>query len=213
MQRGRTRQRLQAVIAAGAAALMVAAATPQPTSTPTSRIGAAVWPRPRVYTLLDPSLALPPMSVLAPDLDLMARELADDPTMAPHTGAAPQRPVSWQLGYRHAQLGNMLPSDALRTDPSTGYTRNLDTDVLALGMSWKLAGNQVGVGYQLQSARGGIGSAAGLGRFLPGNEAATHAFTLGLTRPFGAGLPPPAPPDLLVVVDEPSAESTPSPTP
>src|SRR4029079_18750957 len=123
-------------------------------------------------------LALPPMLVLAPDLDLVARELADDPTMAPHTGAAPQRPVSWHLGYRHAQLGNMLPSDALRTDPSTGYTRNLDTDVLALGMSWKLAGNQAGGGYRLQSGRAGIGGAAGLGRFLPGNEAATHAFTL-----------------------------------
>jgi hypothetical protein len=107
----------------------------------------------------------------------------------------------------------MLPSDALRSDPSTGYTRHLDMDVLALGMSWALAGNQVGVGYQLQSARGGIGGDAGLGRFLPGSEAATHAFTLGLTRPFGAGLPPPAPPALLVVVDEPSAESTPSPTP
>jgi hypothetical protein len=202
---------LQAVIAAGAAALMVAAATPQPKSTPTARIGAAVWPRPRVYTLLDPSLALPPMAILAPDLDLVARELADEPTLTPHTGAAPERPVSWQLGYRHAQLGNMLPSDALRTDPSTGYTRALDTDVLALGMSWQLAGNKVGVGYQLQSARGGIG--AGLGRFLPGSEAATHAFTLGLTRPFGAGLPPPAPPPMLVLVDEPSADSTPSPTP
>jgi hypothetical protein len=200
------------VIAAGAAALTVAAATPQPQSTPTLRIGASVWPRPRVYTLVDPSLALPPIAIMAPDLDLMARELAADPTLEPQTEDAPQGPVSWQLDYYHAQLGNMLlPSDALRSDLSTGYTRRLDTDVLALGMSWRLAGNQVGVGYQLQSARGGIGGAEGLGRFLPGSDAATHAFTLGLTRPFGAGLPPPAPPPLIVVVDEPS--STPSPTP
>jgi hypothetical protein len=156
--------------------------------------------------LVDPSLALPPWR--SPNWTSW-RASSTTPHWRPRRGRP--RLVSWQLDYYHPQFGNVPPT--LRSDPSTGYTRRLDTDVLALVMSRRLAGNEVGLGYQLQSARGGFGGDAGLGRFLPGSEAATHAFTLGLTRPFGAGLPPPAPPPLLVVVDKPSAESTPSPTP
>ncbi len=211
MQRGRIRrQRWRAWLAVGAAALSVAAATPPPAATPAALPDARPWPRlARTYTLLDPSLALPPMSAMAPDLHFVVRELGDKdaPASTPAVTKAPKA-VAWKLGYQHAQLGDLLPSDTLRNDPSTGYTRHLDTDVLALGMSWQLAGNQFGVGYQLQSARGGAD--AGLGRFLPGSDAATHAFTLGVSRAFGGGIPPPAPPPLLVVEAPPDATPEPA---
>jgi hypothetical protein len=148
---------------------------------------------------------------MAPDLSLVARELGDDAAPTPTPGTRGDSALKWKLGYRRAQLRD-LSSEDLRTDPSTGFTRQIDTDVLALGMSWQLAGNRVGLAYQLQSARGGIGGESGVSRFLPGSEAATHALTLGVTHEFGASLPPPAPPLLVVEPPPPDASPTP-PTP
>lgn len=156
------------------------------------------------FTLLDPALALPPLEVLAPELALLARP--------PDAVDTPPSAVQWELDYRHAVLRDLSSAD-LRNDPSTGFSRQLDNDVLALGMSWHMAGSRVGLAYQLQSARGSLGT--GLTRFLPGSEAATHALTLGVTREFGGGVAPPAPPPLLVIEpaarDETLAAPTPSP--
>lgn len=160
------------------------------------------------FTLLDPSLSLPPLTVIAPDLGLRADDLGDEPA---ETGGP--SPVDWELGYRHVELFGTQPTRSLRADSSAGYSRQLDRDVLSLGMSWAMAGNRVGVGYQLQAARDGE---IGLSRFLPGSEAATHAFTLGVSREFGAGSPPPAPlPPFALdrALDAPAAEATPSPAP
>ncbi|HSP98529.1 MAG TPA: hypothetical protein VL049_15000 [Candidatus Dormibacteraeota bacterium] len=211
------RQRTRAAVVACGAALLIGAAPPTRTPGPTAALPPGIWPRlGSSYTLLDPSLALPPLEVMAPDLSLMARELGDEATPTLRPEAEVESSVKWKLGYRHAQL-NDLYSEELRNDPSTGFTRRVDTDVLALGMSWSLAGSQVGLAYQLQSARGGIGGDTGLSRFLPGSEAATHSLTLGVTREFDAGLPPPAPPPLLVLDEAPAedsrTEATPSPAP
>lgn len=181
----------------------LAAATPPPATTPaTSREPPARLGR--GYTLLDPSLALPPLAAMVPDLVLLPPAPVDTtpPPVAGDGGAS----VDWELCYSRAQLG-ALPNAALRDAPSTGYSRQLDTDVLTLGMAWRLAGSRVGLAYQLQSARGSRDD-PGLSRFLPGSEAATHAFTLGVTREFGAGGPPPAPPPLLVP-PEPTPDATP----
>ncbi|MBX3026219.1 hypothetical protein KF840_15020 [bacterium] len=193
-------------IAAGALVMLGAGApTPAPAPAPTGILAPGIQPRVgRDYTLLDPTLALPPLAMLAPDLSLMPRT-SDNPVPPPTNGAAAENGVRFKLDYRHAQLSD-LSSTALRTDPATGFSRRLDTDVLALGMSWSLAGNQVGFAYQLQSARGGGGD-EGLARFLPGSEAATHALTLGVTRAFGAGGPPPVAPPLLIIESAPGGDA------
>ena len=187
---------------------MLAAATPPPTVTPvarrdpTARVG-------RGYTLVDASLALPPLALLAPDLVLLPPAPAPTPALR-----EADTPIDWQLRYRRAQLGQ-LPGSALRSDPPTGFSRQLDTDVLTLGMAWRLAGNRVGLAYQLQSARGRSDDVS-LSRFLPGSDTATHALTVGVTREFGAGQPPPAPPPLLVApAPAPPSDppTTPSPVP
>jgi hypothetical protein len=213
MLRHRIRQRTRAIVVACAAGLLLGA-TPTHTPSPAA-LPPGIWPRvASPYTLLDPSLALPPLEVMAPDLSLATRHPGDEtaPTLRPGTDSG----VKWKLGYNHAQLNDLYSAD-LRNEPSTGFTRRLNTDVLALGMSWSLAGSQVGLAYQLQSARGGVGGDSGLSRFLPGSDAATHALTLGVTREFDAGLPPPAPPPLLVIdgapADDAAAAATPSSAP
>lgn len=159
------------------------------------------------FTLLDPTLTLPPLAVIAPNLTLVLDQPGDQasPGDASHRGAA----LEWELDYSHSELFDTLSTHSLRADPSTGFSRQLDRDVLELGMSWGMGRNRVGLGYQLQSARDGE---AGLTRFLPGSEAATHAVTLGVSRQFGAGAPPPAPvpPFALSGV---LADTTPSPSP
>lgn len=147
------------------------------------------------YTLLDPSLLLPPLHLMAPELvALPPAAAASPPARGPLGGDAP---IDWELDYHRARLGQ-LSGAALRNDPSTGFSRQLDSDVLTLGMAWHLAGSRVGLAYQFLSARGGQGEDAGLARFLPGSAATTHALTLGVTREFGGSAPPPAPPPLLV---------------
>lgn len=193
-----TTRRAHVVALAASALLMLGAGLPTPDPGPAGALASGPWPRGgRDYTLLDPTLALPPLAVLAPDLSLLPRTLGNQ-VPPPSERVAPEPGVRWKLDYRHAQLSD-LPSSALRTDPSTGFSRRLDTDVLALGMSWRLAGNQVGLAYQLQSARGAGGGAEGLARFLPGSEATTHALTLGVTREFGAAGPPAVAPPLLII--------------
>lgn len=173
---------------------ILAAATPPSGAPPAAGQERTAGHRP-AYTLLDPSLALPPLSTLVPDLTALPPTPGDaDAPPTPDDGNA----MAWQLAYRRAQLG-ALPGADLRLDPVTGFARQLDTDVLSLGMSWRLAGSRVGLAYQLQSARGS--DDAGLARFMPGSEAATHALSLGVTREFGASPPAPAPPPLLVPPD------------
>jgi hypothetical protein len=206
----RTAIRTLTVLAASVAVLGFGSPTPAPGRG--AALPAGIWPRlGRDYTLLDPTVVLPPLEVLAPELALLPRDFTRQPVET-RESVEPPSPVKWKVGYRHAQLSD-LSSTALRTDPSTGFSRQLDTDVLALGMSWQMAGSRVGLAYQLQSARGGTDS--GLSRFLPTSDAATHALTLGVTREFGASLAPPAPPPLLMIEpaaqDDTAVQPTPSP--
>lgn len=174
---------------------------PTPAPRTSAALAAGAWLRPgRAYTLRDRSLTLPPLEAMAPNVALAARELGDDRPPAPMPATPDGSALTWKLAYRRAQLRDLSSGD-LHSDPSTGFARQIDTDVLALGMSWTLAGNRLGLAYQLQSARGGLGDENGLARFLPGSTAATHALTLGVTHELGASLPPPAPP--LLVLDAP----------
>lgn len=206
---GQWRRALLAILLALAA--VRAAAAPTPTPAAAGRAALTATGRVSSFTLLDPSLALPPLAAMAPDLSAVAETLGDEPA-APTIAADPT--VGWKLDYRHAELSDMLPTDSLRADPSTGFSRQLDRDVLALGMSWRMAGSRVGLGYQLQAGRDGD---LGLSRFLPSSEAATHAVTLGVSREFGAGAPapPPLPPFALGQLADatPTGESTPPPSP
>jgi hypothetical protein len=175
--------------------LLTAAATPAAEVTPAAAtrfsVGRSYAAPVVLFTLIDPSLTL-----LPPESLLDARAVALD-VEAEATAATPkpvtERDLKWKLGYRHSELSDLVSGETLRTDSSTGFSRQLDRDVVDLGLSWRLAGsNRLGLGYQLQSARNGGPGDGGLSRFLPGSAQATHAFTLGVTREFGAGAPPPA---------------------
>jgi len=188
-----------------------------------------VGPAPPAFTLLDPAWLLPPIEALdtpiAP-VDRAGQLLRDGGADA--TQAEPLHPtsdqvgyslsddVSAKLGYHHSQLSDRADSQTLREDQWSGFSTHPDRDVLDLNMSWDLAGSTVGLGYQLESQRGATALGySGLARFLPGNPLATHSITLGLTRRWGAGPPPPSlepgplllPPDLAVA----AAEGTPTP--
>lgn len=160
-----------------------------------------------LFTLMDPSLTLlPPESLI----DARSMALDVDPAGATTSDPVAERDLRWKLGYRHSDLSDRASSETLRADPSTGFSRQLDRDVVDLGLSWRLASsNRLGFGYQLQSARDGGAADGGLSRFLPGSAAATHAFTLGVTREFGAGAPPPAVVAPPLVPLEPLPELTP----
>ena len=138
------------------------------------------------FTLLDPTLALRPV----PELDA-ARWL--DASLSPAT-AAPAQPgeIDWRLDYRHSLLDEAASNSTLRGDASTGFSRQLDRDVVDLGLTWRLAGSRLGLAYQLQSARSRNAAEAGVSRFMPGSPQATHALTLGVTREWGSGALPPA---------------------
>jgi hypothetical protein len=182
--------------------------------------------------LLDPSSLLPPIESFetAPPLADAAERadeiLRDDPTIAAaepgagHSGGPLSYPLSddlsARLDYHHALLFDRDHSRALRNDPMPTFSTRPDRDVLDLGMSWRLAGNSVGIGYQLESARGGsLPADLGVSRFLPGSQQATHAFTLGLTRRWGGNDPPPLliEPPLGLQVDVAAVEATPTPAP
>ncbi|MDX2171421.1 MAG: hypothetical protein SF182_30430 [Deltaproteobacteria bacterium] len=147
-----------------------------------------------VFTLIDPSLTLLPpealLAVRAMTLEVEAEREGSASTPTPVV----ERDLNWKLGYRHSQLSDLMTNQTLRSDPSTGYSRQLDRDIVDLGLSWRLTGSdRVGLGYQLQSARNGGPGDVSLSRFLPGSARATHAFTLGVTREFGGAAAPPPP--------------------
>ena len=183
-------------------------------------------------TLLDPSWLLPPIESLdtavaaADGAERADQILRDDPALAVHTRAPSSGgPLGYrlsddlmaQLRYRHSEPFDRAGSRTLRDDPSTGFSTRPNRDVLDLNMSWRLAGNTVGVGYELQSARGAaLPGDIAVSRFLPGSQQATHTLTLGLTREWGAGPPPPLliePPPLDLQVDLAAVEGTPTPAP
>ena len=148
-------------------------------------------------TLMPPSsldLVVLPDPALAPvrGLDFDSARRPEAPAVAARGPDTPSD-VDWTLDYRHSFLTDTTSSAALRGDPSTGFSRQLDRDVVDLGLSWRLAGSRLGIGYELQSAREHSAADLSLGRFLPGSGQATHALTLGLTREWGAGAPPPVP--------------------
>jgi hypothetical protein len=194
-------------------------------------IGLDVAPPVGRLTLLDPSWLLPPIA----SLDIAAHErsaeagqhLLDDSAAAappPAKQPAPPGPLSYalsdglstQLRYRHSLAFDRAGSKQLRDDPSTAFSTDYNRDVLDLNMSWRLAGSTLGVGYQLQSARGEtLSENVGLSRFLPGSAQATHSLMFGLTRQWGATAPPPLieppllPPDLDIAGDEPAPAPAP----
>lgn len=157
------------------------------------------------FTLLEPSWLLPPVESLHAAAALEHDGAIDEQVLqAPATDAArppsPGGPVTYSLSdrlsaqvrYRHSFLFGTGTSTALRSEGPRTYSSRPDRDVLGLAMSWRLAGSTVGLGYQLESARERAGGAdAGVTRFLPGSEQATHSFTLGLTREWGSMSRPP----------------------
>lgn len=157
--------------------------------------GAEPLPDRAPFTLLDPSLQLPSFAELAPELATAPRLLVE---VSPMPRATPEAVggVDWQFRYQRSKL-DTVSNRGLRSDQTTGFSRQLDRDVLELGMSWGVAGNRIGLGYELQAAREGLDQ--GFSRFLPGSANATHALTLGVTREFGRGAPPPPPVPLLGV--------------
>lgn len=194
-------------------------------------------PPPIGVTLLEPAWLLPPIESL--DAELAAAGLPAGGHLAgrsrePAARVAPKNPasrvsyslsdqLSAQLRYGRSQGFDRSNSRALRDDASTAFSTLPNRDVFDLNMSWNLGGNQVGVGYQLQSSAGGVWSNAstpaegGLSRFLPGSEQATHSLMFGLTRPWGAPAPAPVvvmdPHPLVPDLDVAVAEGTPTPAP
>lgn len=184
------------------------------------------------FTLLDPAWLLPPAESLETTAtvadsaeragailrgDATARVLPSNPSEG--SGG----PLSYslsddltaQLRYHHSELVGRQDSQTVRDDESTAFSTRPDRDVLDLNMSWRLAGSTVGLGYELQSARGGSGAGeVGFSRFLPGSQQATHALTLGLRREWGAAPPPLLiePPLLPPDLDVADSGATPTPT-
>jgi len=163
------------------------------------------------FTLLEPAWRLPPIeiidtiAVVEHDVELTERALhAEAGSDIPPPPVDPDAPISYslserlttQLRYRHSALFGTAHSEQLRNDELAGLAQQTERDVVDLGLSWRLAGNTVGVGYQLQSAHTAA-DVASLARFLPGSQQATHALTLGLVRQWGAAPAPAAPPSLL----------------
>jgi hypothetical protein len=187
-----------------------------------------------LFTLLDPAWLLPPIESLDTATAVSgsagrADQILHDDAAVSESAQSPPSPggplayslsrdLTAEVGYHHSELFDRANSETLRADGSTTFSNRPDRDVLDLNMAWHLAGSTVGLGYQLQSARTGSAGDIGISRFLPGNQQATHSFTLGLTRQWGGNVPPPALIEpLLLVVPEPdiaaAAETTPTPPP
>jgi hypothetical protein len=211
--------------ALGAALPVVApAAEPSPDLARRYSAGAGSSASQPSFTLLDPTWQLPPIESVDIAAAMSHAALFDDrlahaPTQAdePPAAPAPGTPltyslaagVSAQLRYRHSFLFETAPSNALRDEGGRSFSLRPDRDVVGLNMSWHLAGSTVGVGYQIESARENAASAdGGLYRFMPGSLQATHAFTLGLTREWGA---PEAPQPIEAPVVSEAGEPPPKP--
>jgi hypothetical protein len=177
---------------------------------------------PQGFTLLDPDWLLPPAELLGASGAARADQmLRSDSTVAPAPAApAADGPISYSLSddltadlrYHRSLLFGRGDSETAREEAATVFSTRPDRDVFDLNMSWHLAGNTLGLGYQLESVRSGGAADAGLGRFLPGNQQAVHSLTLGLTRAWGASEPPVlAEPVLAPPLDV--AAGDPSPTP
>jgi hypothetical protein len=176
---------------------------------------------PQGFTLLDPDWLLPPSEFLeASSAERADQMLHSDGTVASLPAApAADGPLSYSLSddltadlrYHHSQLFGRGDSQTAREEAATVFSTRPDRDVFDLNMSWHLAGNTLGLGYQLESARSGSATDVGLSRFLPGNQQAVQSLTLGLTRAWGASEPPmPIEPVLALPV---AAAVDPSPTP
>ncbi|MGH7786088.1 MAG: hypothetical protein ACRERC_04430 [Candidatus Binatia bacterium] len=163
------------------------------------------------FTLLDRDWRLPPIETIEViavdehDVELSDRALhAEAGTAGGPTPGDPDAPIAFSLSerlttelrYRHSALFGTARSEQLRNDELAGLAQQTERDVVDLALSWRLAGNTVGVGYQLQSART-ADDIADLSRFLPGSQQATHALTLGLRREWGAAPAPAAAAPLL----------------
>ncbi len=190
-----------------------------------------IAPRPAApppFTLLEPAWLLPPLESLETSAARAGQILREDGAAAAvplDSHRSSGGPVSYslsedltaQLRYRHSQLSQRGRSRALRDEESTAFSTRPDRDVLDLNMSWHLAGNTLGFGYQFQSARGGSGPGeVGISRFLPGSQQATHSLTLGFTRQWGGADTPPVliePPLLWPDLDVAVAAATPTPVP
>jgi len=222
-------------IAVAAAALLLAAAVRAAEISPSlaSRysINGAATPSAAAqpFTLFDPGWVLPSVEALetaealASGSERATQLLRSDATPADAAPSAPtgEHPVGYSLSddltaqfkYHHAELFDRADSQTLRDDTSTAFSTRPDRDVLDLNMSWKLAGSTVGLGYEFQTARSGGGD-IGITRLLPGNQQATHSFTLGLSREWGASAPPVLiEPPWLPPLDVAEADATPTPVP
>lgn len=205
--------------------------------------GIAPLPSEFGFTLLDPTWLLPPIETLDAAARLTSGStraetmLRDEallvlPAKPPRTGGPLAYPLSddltAQLRYRRPQLFGFSRSQVARDDMSSAFSSKSDRDVLDLNMSWRLAGSTVGVGYQLQSTTHGAlgGTEAGLSRFMPGSEQATHSLSLGFTREWGRSSQPQLGIETPLVLDDAylaaslladhrnaSAASQPTPTP
>ncbi|MGE3498071.1 MAG: hypothetical protein AB7N53_09250 [Candidatus Binatia bacterium] len=219
MRKPRCRRVAVAVVGAGLVwviGVSTAAAGPRlATELPSGDAPTATAPH---FTLLDPSLMLPPLGaeesagVRLGSLERFAEHGGRTPDDGSSRLSALPRRFSWRLNYMRSPLSATSSSALLRTDRSTGFSRHANRDVLDLGVTWRLGGNRIGFDYQLQSARPGTaGGDEGLARFTPGSGQATHAFTLGVTRPFGGSAPPPPPAPLLPLAPVPEPEDSESP--
>jgi hypothetical protein len=179
-------------------------------------------------SLLEPGWLLPPIEALDTPVapSERAEQLLHDETAEPNpverhrpttaqVGYSLSDDLTAKLGYHHSDLSGSSNSQSLRDDRWSAFSTIPNRDVLDLNMSWHLAGNTVGVGYQFEASRAGTPLGyGGFSRFLPSNPQATHSITVGLTRQWGADAPPallePVPlllPDLAVA----SSQDTPTP--
>jgi hypothetical protein len=153
------------------------------------------------FTLLEPAWLLPPVAALdtAAALDSAIEGALHEPAAAEARGRPVGGPLSYsltdalsaQVRYRRSLLFETQQSAALRVEGPRSFSSRPVRDVLGLNMSWRLAGSTLGLGYQLESAsEHDRGADAGVNRFLPGSEQATHSLTLGVSREWGRAEPP-----------------------
>lgn len=179
---------------------------------------------PPAFTLLEPQWLLPPPESLeASDAERADQMLHDDDTAT--TAAAPAPAANGTLSYslsddltadvdyRRVLLFERGDSQTAREDAARAFSTRGDRDVVDLNMSWRLAGNTLGLGYQLESARGGAATDLGLSRFFPGNQQAVHSLTLGVSRAWGASAPPVAVEPVVPLPLDVAVDASPTPAP